>query len=411
MQFLWLRWIEQRWVVFLLMLLIHGPLVIRPGPLYAPDSELYVGLGDHLIAHGLYFSGSPAWMKPLFAQRAGFILIVVLCKIIGRGYWDELFLWLNLAADALVGVLVTMLVIRITRSRLAGWAAVAAYLLSFDTVLWARYILSDTIFLLASFAAFYFVAEAVRQPGRGRLFWPLAAVAITLSLIIRPPGVLLIPLALAGWLVLRGLQKNEANIAGLRRPWRAFGLLTVTVLVIWFGLIGLMQDPSHWPFPGSSVMDGLGQFFRQGVVIHDRPETYHQPPQGFLDFVLIGVDRVIHFFQFLSSSFSPAHNLYGIGYFLPLYLLAAAGLALFFLRRLGLTAQAEASVLLSILAVLLFVLFHSITLMDFDWRYRLPVVPHLILLAALPFRLAEQIVFRRWPRWRGIGENVSHAAA
>jgi hypothetical protein len=33
-------------------------------------------------------------------------------------------------------------------------------------------------------------------------------------------------------------------------------------------------------------------------------------------------------------------------------------------------------------AVLAYAVFHGLVQVDFDWRYRLPVIPHLILLAA-----------------------------
>jgi hypothetical protein len=46
-------------------------------------------------------------------------------------------------------------------------------------------------------------------------------------------------------------------------------------------------------------------------------------------------------------------------------------------------------------AILLYAIFHAMMHVDYDWRYRIPVLPHLILLAACGFSDARLRLARR----------------
>jgi hypothetical protein len=50
--------------------------------------------------------------------------------------------------------------------------------------------------------------------------------------------------------------------------------------------------------------------------------------------------------------------------------------------RTGFAAPERKVFLAAFGAVLSYALFHALVQVDFDWRYRIPILPHLILLAA-----------------------------
>jgi hypothetical protein len=71
-----------------------------------------------------------------------------------------------------------------------------------------------------------------------------------------------------------------------------------------------------------------------------------------------------------------------LAFFLPCYSLAA-WLALALWRGRTAFGASERKVFLAAFGALFsYALFHGLVQVDFDWRYRVPVLPHLILLAA-----------------------------
>jgi hypothetical protein len=77
------------------------------------------------------------------------------------------------------------------------------------------------------------------------------------------------------------------------------------------------------------------------------------------------------------------HNAVNAAVFVPLYLLAAVALLNAFSARSRLPRAAREVAVLAALYVGAVALFQALTLVDFDWRYRLPAAPALIVLAAL----------------------------
>lgn len=116
-----------------------------------------------------------------------------------------------------------------------------------------------------------------------------------------------------------------------------------------------------------------------------RFETYVTAPVSLVDFLLQMLSRACHFGVFFAGFLTRRQNLFGVLFFVPAYALAALAL---WQRRSGGPAVADrrSDVLFASLGfVSAFWLFHAAVRVDFDWRYRLPVLPHLILLAALAF--------------------------
>ncbi|HEY0043838.1 MAG TPA: hypothetical protein VGB62_04730, partial [Allosphingosinicella sp.] len=110
-------------------------------------------------------------------------------------------------------------------------------------------------------------------------------------------------------------------------------------------------------------------------------ETFHAPPAGYGDFVLLTADRFLHFFAPGAASFSPAHWAQALIFFVPTYALGG-WLCIALCRGDTAFGSGERKVFAAAAgAVLAYALFHGLVQVDFDWRYRLPILPHLILLA------------------------------
>jgi hypothetical protein len=89
---------------------------------------------------------------------------------------------------------------------------------------------------------------------------------------------------------------------------------------------------------------------------------------------------------FYYQGYSLKHNLLNMAFFIPAYAFALSALG--FLKRTGAAGQdkgTQKTAVLCLALIVSFALFHAVTNIDFDWRYRLPIIFPLILLAAIGF--------------------------
>ena len=100
------------------------------------------------------------------------------------------------------------------------------------------------------------------------------------------------------------------------------------------------------------------------------PGTYLAPPVAYLDVVRLSLMRLVYFFFPLRVGYSPRHNIVLILY-TPM-LVAFGWLGWRELLRRG---AAHASLACLLIAFTFdFGLFHSMTYVDFDWRYQVPAM-------------------------------------
>ncbi|HYD38442.1 MAG TPA: hypothetical protein VEA60_12560 [Allosphingosinicella sp.] len=372
------------WLAALVIGLCHGAYVVALGVSFASDSAGYAFWSARLAETGFDYASVlgeartsfPAILYVLFAT-----LLALLRLAFGEG-WTAALVALNFAAHVGLGALVVRMAVRLTGSGAAGWAALLLYLGCFDLLVWVPVVLSDATFVFLAFAIFTLAAARIIGDSKGWIpvLGPAAA-----GIFYRPTGLVLLP-DLA-WAIY--LAKARARIP--RGP--ALAVLAVAILALAFGFAWFMQDPGRWPF------DALGAAFRTvadgyaaGEVVSGRPETFHAPPRELLDFVLISADRLAHFFAPDAAGFSRAHFAVELVFFLPCYALTA-WLALALWRGDTGFAAAERKVFLAAGGALLsYAVFHALVQVDHDWRYRVPILPHLILLAS--GGLADLV--RRW---------------
>ena len=364
------------WAVALLVGGLHGLYVLASGVTMASDSFGYAHWSERLVATGFDYaavlgearSDFPALLYVLFATLLAFL------RLAFGDAWPVALVILNLAAHVLLGVLVVRLATRLARSAAAGWSALLLYLACFDLLAWVPMVLSDSTFVCLAFTLFTLAAARILGDARG---WTAVLAPAAAGIFYRPTGLVLLPdLAWAVYLSRTpGLGRRGAAIAG--------AALAAAIVGGVFAFAWLVQDPARWPFePLSAAFDTVARGYSAGEVVNARPETYHAPPVGLSDHVLISADRLVHFFAIGAAGFGPAHRLADLAFYLPCYALALwLGAAL--IRRDTAFATAERRVFLAAAgAVFAYALFHALVQVDFDWRYRLPILPHLILLAA-----------------------------
>lgn len=354
--------------VFLLTAILFGAVAATMTPTLSHDSRFYLRLSDAIM-------GGDAGTAFGTTEQASWTVIVVpllisAARLIAPERWPAVMVILNVLCGALTAMLLVWLVRTVTRSLVAAGVALLFYVAAYDVVAWLKFVLTDMLYSALALATFaVLIRGIVRDEPAARRRVQLA-ILLALCFITRPAGVILIPLVI--------FIELAASYPRRVAPWAfVIGAAAVVLLVRAY----FFDDMSRWPF--DFMRPKLEEYAARedtGEVVWNRNETFHAAPQSIVDHVLIEADRFVRFFQFTTPGFSRAHNLVNLAYYVPLYLLGILG-ALFGWRsgdaRLRMVVQAT---LLWLAAV---AWFHAITILDYDWRYRLPVMPQLILLAAI----------------------------
>lgn len=376
--------------VFLIIFVLHGALLWKIGPAaLAADAGWYADAGQRLAAYHFnyreYFQSVTATISPVF--YIGFVTLVALCRTLLGAHWLAGVLVLNLMALACTGALLVNLVLHLTHSKAGAWSALILFLICADMFNWARFVLTDTLFMAEAFALFYFIARAFLEelPRRAVRYWGMATLLLLLAPFCRPTGVLLL-VPFSGALVLWLWRRNPARRGQpLKFHPALWGVLIISLI---FGSVAdavLMQNSSLWPSSAETLrLPYYAKLYNQGCIVNARFDTYVAAPQTLFDYLAISARRLFYFFAFyLPVGFSRGHNLLLAVFFIPTYVLITFEFYGLVKRRVGLKGDGEVVAVLAIGFITFFAYFHAHTEVDFDWRYRLPIMPHLILLAAL----------------------------
>jgi hypothetical protein len=358
----------------LLILLLHGPVLFVSGVRMGGDSASYVYWAQRLVDSGFDYptllreanTGFPALLYALFVS------LIALLRLAFGAHWPAALVMLNLAGHVAVGTMLVRLSVRVTGKGAAGWAALLLFLGCYDALSWVPFILSDTTFLFLVFLTFFLAARRVLGVARS---WITVLPTAAAALFYRPTGIVLVPdLAWAIYLSrTRNVPLRGRALAGL-----ALIILGTAAIFAW-----LMQDSGRWPLDSlANAFARTSHDYQLGAVVFGRPETFHAPPANLLDYMLISADRFIHFFAIGAVGFSLGHWVAALLFFVPCYLLSGWMLISLWRGDDALEEGGRRVLLFAVGAILSYALFHGLVQVDFDWRYRVPILPHLMLLAA-----------------------------
>lgn len=373
------------------MLVVTLSDAVASGPRQMGDTASYAMWAERLIASGFSFPAIVAQQgSALSLTYALFVtLVAALQMILGEG-WRVGLVAVNVAAVSAVGVLLARLTHRLTGSGTAAWTALLLFAGSWDMMQWVPALGSDASFLLFAYGVFLLEAARILS-GRGT-WLPVFAAAAAASLY-RPTGIVLLPIT--GWSFFLARTRGASSAA------RA----AVLAVLIGLGAAGagamawVWQNPARWPVGfARREIELIADTYAQGQVVWDRPETYHAIPVTAGDHLLITGDRLLHFFAVGAADYSAAHWLVNLSFYGFVYLAAASFVWRLCSGRAQMVAGERDACFAVLGAVVAYALFHAVVQVDYDWRYRLPIMPHLILLAAAG--VAE---------WLGSGRRSAHA--
>ncbi len=348
------------------------------GPIESIDTQSYSRLADVLISAN--FNPNVFWdgigSIHYYYLRFAFISIVALLKFGFGEYWTNVLVVINCVSLSMSGYLLMRLLEIDNRGLLELAFIFLVNLLLYERFFWSRYILSDTSFCLISTTLLYFLYTLISRSNGSYLSFTFSLVTLIFACLYRPIGIVLIPTFFTALVI---SMNNERRIILTKI---VFPLIPLLGLILLFGWAWYINTPSLWEDTGlSRSLNKTYNYFQEGAVIKKRPHTYLPAPESVRDIFMIELTRVVQFFRFTTPMFSSIHNTINIISFTPLYGLALIGIwrTITLLYR---SSQLDYIGILSIIFVGSFTIFHSMFLIDYDWRYRLPCYAPIFLLAS-----------------------------
>lgn len=354
--------------------------MLRSGIHTGLDTATYSRWADALIAVNFnvpaYLRGQDFVAPPLFYLL--WVAIVALLKTMLGESWMTGVLVLNWIAVA-AGVSLTLAAIRgVTRSTASMMLGALLFLAAGDLLIFSRYVLSDVMFWGVSTAVLACgVMLAAVDEDRDHMLRRIGigTAVLIAAMLFRPvalPLMMFWIMAIAAWLARPLVERFAMHLLVLA----VAGAMIAIVIHAW-----LLSDPARWPFGAlPSLLEMVGQEARQGMFVHNaNPPMTVAPAENVFGFVRITLQKLLFFMTPWLPHYSSTHTTVNLLFFVPAYSLAMASISN--LRRLAPPQQRAAWVLA--LYVIGLPVFHSMLLIDSDHRYRLPLVPAVIMLAAL----------------------------
>ena len=363
------------------------------GPILTPDGERDIEYARLLVALdfdlGAYQQqadviGGAVHPTPKLFTLSYLALLAALDALLGDRLLSGL-LVVNALAQAATAAMVLLLATRVAATLLSLLVAAAFLISSFDFYQWAAMSQSEPIFIVVATAMLWLAVAAATSNASGARAagWIGAAALMALAVFTRPPWP---PLAatLAGVVVLAptlrtGFSRRTVVVYG---RWMLAAAALATLLII--ASAAAHFDPMLLP---EGVLRAATELWRDelagGVVVIDRPETYIGPQDSVIGFAAVMFVRLLAFFRFTADGFSDGHQIINIAGHVPLYALALLGMLRIFVRPESVGRFVGALAITWIGYFFFLDVFHSVQFLDFDWRYRAPAYPGLILIACL----------------------------
>ena len=357
---------------------VYGVWILRHGLQTGSDTQSYSEWADLMIAHRfnvVSYLQEQRFVVPPVLYLAWILIVASLKTVLGH-WWMHGVVALNWLCFT-GGTYATLSWIRrTTASAGALLLAAACFLVAADLLIFVPFVLSDLTFwglstsivvMGVDFAASEELDNAPRRLAIGTLLTIVA-------MIFRPVA---LPVALF-WIVAVIARTQRERV--VRRAPMLFGVLCGLAIVAIVAHAYVLMNPSAWPGRLPAMFEVLSGEYRQGVLVYSPDDNFNVAPAAdWLGFVRITVAKWMYFWTPWLPHYSAAHTVLNLAFFAPVYLLSVV--ALLRSRRLAPWQQLPAW-LLAVLALLVSS-FHAMVQIDYDHRYRLPLLPVLIMLAGL----------------------------
>lgn len=295
------------------------------------------------------------------------IFIISLLKIVFINNWFYIYIILNYLCIFIILYYSDKIINTISKNCILKSINAITYLVVFSFYLWPRYILTDTFCLLFSFLLFYYTYFGLKL--NIKIYYIYSILLSLLLLLTRPTSVVLI-LATFFSLIL-GFSFHKISI-------RKVCVILISFLAIFFIASALFYSRYNGNIEGIKFLINSLQI---GEIISEHSLKIIFSDSLFWQSLFIFPVRFLYFFIPISEEYSLVHNLVS---------LLNGFLVILTLYNLLKENKFNNFIYMSILLyIVLIAAFHAVTIIDYDWRYRYPIEPFLILLFSISLRLKK----------------------
>lgn len=354
------------------------------GPLMSTDSIGYSESGDILIKLNFnlldyYSQKTISKINPSYIYTVPVILISLLKYFFGDG-WQFAFMTVNLILILFSLVIFSKILLLLKVRPLIISLSLPILVLSIDLLHWPRYVLTDTIFSFLVMLIIYIITKSIIS---NKIYYFVLIFVATLLFLTRPTSIPFI-FAFIFFIALSKIQFNYSPKIILLFIILLF-ILTPFVFAVFYQLMNnyLINNPQAF---------FLIDMVKSGIIIHDRPNTWVDPPNTFFDVLYIYFLRLLYFFNPYAKSFSDIHII--LNSIQTFYIF----LSIVVWSFLGLNFKVFNKIVFLILLISFCTsAFHAFTLIDYDWRYRFPIIMPLLIIFPLSFEIfLRKICYRNF---------------
>ena len=340
------------------------------GYIMSGDSKSYSEWADILIKlnFNLYnYYSQNTFINPNYIYTIP-VLVIALLKILFGTEWQMAFLYFNLTLIIFSIIIFTKCLLLLKVRPLIISLAFPMLTLSVDLLIWPRYMLTDMIF---SFLVLLLILIMIKDIVSKELSYFSLLLMIVMIFLTRPTSKPFI-FAIIFFIGLTKIIYSSKFIIKF--------ILTLILFVPFIFAIIFQLMETHMPDVPQIIL--LSEMVNVGMVIHDRPETWIGVPKSFFDLAYLYFIRFVFFFTPYATSFSSIHIILNILQTLVIFF----SIFIFLFFRTNIETMNK-SVILILIISLCVAFFHSFTLIDYDWRYRFPIIMPLIMIFPISFEI------------------------
>ena len=376
------KWKKNDKILYLSLILCYSLIayyILKSGYSISSDSERYSRWADNLINLNFnfyeFFSIEKASHRPSLFFFSVPVLLIALCKVVFLAEWQFSFLILNLifVFFSLIIFVKCLLLIEV-RSILIS-ITLPIILISVDILTWPKFILSDMIYAFLVLYAVYFIIKVIVN---NKINYLELFIIIFLLFASRPSS---IPVVFA---ILSFITILKLQIILSKKK-----ILLIILFIIFSTplILGMVYSFIEFKFNYIAKVDFLTEMVKNGIIVHDRPETWVDTPNNFIDVVYIYSLRLVNFFNPYAKTFSILHIVFNV---FQMFIILLSIFIWVLLRDY--TKSQNKIYFFIIMLSLIVAAFHSFILIDFDWRYRFPILLPLTIL----FPISMEHVFKKY---------------
>ena len=338
------------------------------GYIMSPDSFNYSIYADELIKlkFNLYDFSS---LSTVVNQNSHYtvivpIILIALSKIIFENSWQYAFMLFNLILVFFSLILFSKSLLLLKVRPFIVALAMPVLTLSVDLLSYPRFILTDTIFSFFIISLVFFMVKSINNSKI--CYFEIIVLFIVISFS-RPTAFPYI-FAICLFIFIFKYQINFSSKLIIQ-------FITILIMLIPI-LLAILHSVIELYFLDVRRLEFIIRYANEGVVVNKRYETYVQPPPvNFFENVYFYFIKTINFFKFYATEFSFTHKILNIFQNLIIFF------SIFIWSNLKkITKPMNDTIIFILLLSLIVASFHSFTLIDYDWRFRYPLMLPLVML-------------------------------